>query len=104
MEENSLCPRIFESLELAFILKAIREELANGKNHRNEGKQIAKRHHRWRMGSIRFVLLCGRVTKPDLVLIIQPVPIMRAQRHINDPLNEAALDPRLVLVIGSAIR
>src|ERR1700735_4216942 len=104
MKKHYLGPRLFESLEFGFILNDIGEESADRKNHGNEAKKISKGNDRRCLGAICHVLLCRRVTEPDLVLIVEPVPIMRAQRHINDPLNKTALDHPSVLVIGCAIR
>src|SRR5580692_8177109 len=104
MKKHSLGPRVFESLEFGSILNGVGEEPADRKNHGNEGKKISKRDEQRCLSAIRPVFLCRCVTKSDLLLIVEPIPIMRAQRHINDPLNKAALDACFVLVIGCAIR
>lgn len=56
------------------------------------------------MRTIRLILPRGCVTKSNLVLVVQPVAIMRTPRYIHDSLHEAALHACLVLVIGLAVR
>src|ERR1700753_822410 len=102
MKKHSFGPCVLESFEFGFIRDGVGEELTDRKNHRNETEEISKRDERRCLNSIRHVFLRRRVTKSDLMLIVEPIPIMRAQRNVDDPLHKTALDACFVLVIRRA--
>src|ERR1035441_1119459 len=90
MKKHGLGPRVFKSLEFGFILNGVGEEPADRKNHGNEAKKISKRHERGCLSAICPVLLCRCVTESDLLLIVEPISIVRAQRHFNHQIGRAS--------------
>src|SRR5439155_3629538 len=61
-------------------------------------------NHRRRARAVRPVLLGGGVTPPDLVLVVEPGAIARPRAGVFDPLDEPALNGRLVVVVRLAVR
>jgi putative MFS transporter len=104
VKQYSFGPSLLQFLQFPTIGNGFLEELTYGQYHGDESQQIPKRHDRRRAGAIRGVFLGRRVTQSDFLLVVEPLPVMRAQCNIHDPLHEPPLDARFVVVIRRAIR
>jgi YVTN family beta-propeller protein len=103
VEKHSSGPGVLDSLEFKLVVDVVCEELADGKHHGDEAQKISERHDRRRVCAVCFVLPGRGVTKAYLLLVVEPVTVMRMQRHIHDPLHKTAFDACLVGVVGRAI-
>jgi hypothetical protein len=64
---------------------------------RDKGHNVAERHKRGRLNSVNLVLSCARVSQRNLLLIVDPVLIVRSQASVQDPLFKTQITPCQIL-------